>query len=79
LSFLSHSFLFLKISSKNNNKNIQWLNIIFENKNGDLKISKHFKFLHPTRFSYKKFNEHDKLKFMNDLIYFLNLACGGSL
>jgi hypothetical protein len=25
--------------------------------------------LHPIRFSYKKFNEYDKLKFENDLIY----------
>jgi hypothetical protein len=28
--------------------------------------------LHPTRFSYKKFNEHDKLKFGDDLIYFFS-------
>jgi hypothetical protein len=40
-------------------------------KNHDLKSSKRFKFLHPMRFSYKKFNENDKLKFGDDLIYFL--------
>jgi sulfur relay (sulfurtransferase) DsrC/TusE family protein len=34
--------------------------------------SKHFKILHHIRFSYKEFNEHDKLKFENDLVYFLN-------
>jgi hypothetical protein len=37
-----------------------------------LKISKRFKFLHPIRFSYKEFNEHDKLKFRDNLIYFLS-------
>jgi hypothetical protein len=40
--------------------------------NSDLKISKHSKFLHPIRFSYKEFNENDKLKFGDDLIYFLS-------
>jgi hypothetical protein len=70
LSFLSHDFLFLKMSSKNNNNNIFNLSTSFlKNKNGDLKISKRSKFLHPMRFSYKEFNEHDKLKFKDDLIY----------
>jgi hypothetical protein len=41
-------------------------------KNGDLKNSKHSKFLHSIIFSYKEFNEHDKLKFEDDLIYFLS-------
>jgi hypothetical protein len=57
------------MSSKNNN-NIFNLSILFlKIKNGDLKSSK---FLHPTRFSYKIFNKHDKLKFRDDLIYFLS-------
>jgi hypothetical protein len=43
-----------------------------KNKNGDLNSSKHSKFLHSIRFSYKKFNEDDKLKFGDDLIYFLS-------
>jgi hypothetical protein len=46
-----------------------FLELIFKNHN--FESSKHSKFLHPTRFSYKKFNEHDKLKFRDDLIYFL--------
>jgi hypothetical protein len=41
-------------------------------KNYDLKNSKYFKFLHPTRFSYKEYNEHDKLKIEDDLIYLLS-------
>jgi hypothetical protein len=41
-------------------------------KKNDLKNSKYSKFLYPTRFSYKNFNEDDKLKFGHDLIYFLN-------
>jgi hypothetical protein len=28
--------------------------------------------LQPIRFSYKEFNEDDKLKFRDDLMYFLN-------
>jgi hypothetical protein len=41
-------------------------------KNGDLEISKHSKFFHPIRFSYKEFNKHDKLKFGDDFMYFLS-------
>jgi hypothetical protein len=48
------------------------MNIIFFFKKSELKNSKHSKFLHPIRFSYKEFNEYDKLKFEDDLIYFLN-------
>jgi hypothetical protein len=48
--------------NNNNNNNIFNLSTSFlKIKNGDLKISKRSKFLHPTRFSYKEFNEHDKL------------------
>jgi hypothetical protein len=41
-------------------------------KNGELKNSKNSKILHLTRFSYKEFNEHDKLKFEDYLIYFFS-------
>jgi hypothetical protein len=40
--------------------------------NDDLENSKYLKFLHPIRFSYKEFNEHDKSKFKNNLIYFVS-------
>jgi hypothetical protein len=43
-------------------------------KNGDLKSAKHSKFLHHTRFSYKEFNEHDKLKFGNDFDILFELS-----
>jgi hypothetical protein len=39
--------------------------------NKDLENSKQLKFLYPTRFSYEKFNEHNKLKFGDDLMYLL--------
>jgi hypothetical protein len=62
----------MKISFK---KIIKYL--IFENhfkkiKNDDLKNSKHSKYLYPIRFSYKKINEDDKLKFEHYLMYFLS-------
>jgi hypothetical protein len=60
------------MSSKNNN-NIFNLSILFlKIKNDDFKRLKHSKFLHLTRFSYKEYNEYDKLKSGNDLIYFLS-------
>jgi hypothetical protein len=60
------------MSSKNNN-NIFNLSISFlKIKNGDLKSSKRSKVLHPKKFLYKEFNEYDKLKFGDDLIYFLS-------
>jgi hypothetical protein len=65
-------FLIFKMSSKNNNNIFNLSTLFLKIKNGDLKNSKHSKFLHPTRFSYKGFNEHDKLKFGDDLIYFLS-------
>jgi hypothetical protein len=37
-------------------------------RNSDSENSKHPKFLYPIRFLYKKFNEHDKSKFIHDLI-----------
>jgi hypothetical protein len=46
--------------SKNNNNIFNLSTSFLKIKNGDLKSSK---FLHPTRFSYKEFNEYDKLKF----------------
>jgi hypothetical protein len=60
----------LKINSENNNKIFNVWTLFLKIKNGDLESSKHFKFLHLTRFSYKKFNERDKLKFGDDLMYF---------
>jgi hypothetical protein len=39
-------------------------------KNDELENLKHLKVLHPTRFSYEEFNEHDKTKFGDNLIYF---------
>jgi hypothetical protein len=60
LSFLNHHFFIFKNDVQTKIKNY------------DIKSSKHFKFLHPTRFSYKEFNEHDKLKFGDELIYFLS-------
>jgi UDP-glucose 6-dehydrogenase len=65
-------FLFLKISSQNNNKIFNVWTLFSKIKTDDLKNSKHFNFLHSTRFSYKEINEHDKLKFKDDLIYFLS-------
>jgi hypothetical protein len=54
--------------------NVQILNILLffrvdfqKLKNKDLKNLKHFKFWHPTRFSYEEFNEHDKSKFERSL------------
>jgi hypothetical protein len=41
-------------------------------KNDKLENSKYFKFLYPIKFSYEKFNEYDRLKFKNDLIYFFS-------
>jgi hypothetical protein len=49
--------------------NIKYIIIIFK---ADLKSSKRSKFLHPMKFSYKEFNENDKLKFEDNLIYFLS-------
>jgi hypothetical protein len=60
------------MSSKINNNIFNLSTSFLKIKNHDLKNSKRFKFLHPIRFSYKEFNEHDKLKFGDDLIYFLS-------
>jgi hypothetical protein len=77
-----------KIWSVLNFKNdVQTLNILLlflelifkKNKNYDLKSSKHSKYLYPTRFSYKKFNDHNKLNFEIDLMYFFSLAHERSL
>jgi hypothetical protein len=60
------------MSSKNNNNIFNVSTSFLKIKNDDLKISKHFKFLHPVRFSYEEFNEYDNLKFRDALIYFLS-------
>jgi hypothetical protein len=38
--------------------------------NGDLKILKHPTYLYPIRFLYAEFDDHDKLNFKNNSIYF---------
>jgi hypothetical protein len=60
------------MNSKNNNNIFNHSTSFLKIKNSDLKNSKCSKFLHTTRFSYTKFNEHDKLKFGDDLIYIVH-------
>jgi hypothetical protein len=57
---------------KKNVKAFQICTFFLKIKKSDLKNSKHFKFLYPIRFQYKEFNEIEKLKFENHLIYFLS-------
>jgi hypothetical protein len=71
-NFLSQSFQFLKINSKNNNKIFNVCILFSKIKKNDLENSKHLKFLNPTKFQYEKFNKSDKSKFKHYLIYFLN-------
>jgi hypothetical protein len=61
-------FLIFKNDAQRLNILLLFLELILKIKNYDLQSSKYSKFLHPTRFSYKKFNEHDKLKFGEDLM-----------
>jgi hypothetical protein len=44
----------------------------FKIKNSELEKLKHPKFLYSIRFSYDKFNEHDKIKFKNNLLYLVS-------
>jgi hypothetical protein len=44
----------------------------FQKLKSDLENSKHPNFLHPIRFQYEKFNESDKSKLGDNLIYFLS-------
>jgi hypothetical protein len=69
-------FNFLKITSRNNNKISNVWTSFLKIKNDALKNSKYSKFLYLTRFLYKKINEYDKLKFEDDLIYFLSQVHG---
>jgi hypothetical protein len=71
----------LKINSKNNNNIFNICTLFSKIKNNDIENSKYSnfffdrkypKFLHPIRFLYEEFNEHDKLKFEDNLIYFLS-------
>jgi hypothetical protein len=71
-NFLSQSFQFLKINSKNNNKIFNVCILFSKIKKNDLENSKHLKFLYPVRFQYEEFNEIDKSKFKNYLLYFLS-------
>jgi hypothetical protein len=61
-------FLIFKNDIQTLNILLLFFELIFKIKNGDLKSSKHSKFLHPIS-SYKEFNEYDKLEFRDDLIY----------
>jgi hypothetical protein len=63
----------LKINSKNNIKIFNVCTLFSKIENDELETSKISKFLHLKRFLYEKFNEHDKSKFKDDLIYFLSL------
>jgi hypothetical protein len=49
-----------------------FLELISKIKKSDLENSKHPKFLYPKRFQYEEFNESEKLKFEDHLIYFLS-------
>jgi hypothetical protein len=62
----------MKINSKNNNKIFNICILFSKIKKSDLENSKHPQFLYPIRFQYEKFNESDKSKFENHLIYFLS-------
>jgi hypothetical protein len=62
----------LKIGSKNNNKIFNICTLFSKIENSDLENSKHPKILYPARFQYEKFNESEKSKFGDDLIYFLS-------
>jgi hypothetical protein len=63
-------FNFSKISSKNNSNIFNVCISLLKIKNDDLENSKHLKFWHSTRLSHEEFNEHDKSKFGDDIIYF---------
>jgi hypothetical protein len=43
--------------------------IFLKIKNNNLNFLKHSKFLYLIRFSYEEFNEYNKLKFKNNLVY----------
>jgi hypothetical protein len=60
----------LKIFSKNNNNKIFNVCTLFSKiKKSDLENSKHLKFWYHTRFQYEKFNESEKSKIGDHLIY----------
>jgi hypothetical protein len=70
--FLSQFFQNLKINSKNNNKIFNICILFSKIEKSDLEKSKHPKFLYSIRFIYEEFNESDKSKFKNYLLYFLS-------
>jgi hypothetical protein len=65
-------FLIFENQPKNNNNIFNICILFLKIKKSDLENSKHSKFLYPIRFQYEKFNENDKSKFGNHLIYFLS-------
>jgi hypothetical protein len=73
---ISYQFLIINDNNyttvKNNNKIFNICTLFSKIEKSDLESSKHSKILYPTRFQYEKFNESEKSKFRDDLIYFLS-------
>jgi hypothetical protein len=62
----------LKIDSKNNNKIFNVCTLFSKIEMSELENSKYPKVLYPIIFQYENFNESEKSKFGDDLIYFLS-------
>jgi hypothetical protein len=75
--FFKSLFLIFENDAQTLNILLLFLELNFQKiKNHDLENSKDPEILNAIRFLYKKFNEHDKSKFKNNLIYFFILVHG---